>query len=167
VARPHYDQLLVGSVEDEKVWDRLEKKVDAVIFGDVLEHTADPVRVLGLALQRVNDHGLVIVSVPNVAHLRVRLRLLLGRFDYEEWGIMDRTHLRFFTLASAAGMLRDAGLRVLHTEPVYDFPIPPGLSPLRRQAVSLRRGLRRLLAAVRPTLVARQFILVSEAPPRP
>jgi hypothetical protein len=63
----------------------------------------------------------VIVSVPNVAHLWVRLSLALGRWDYADRGILDRTHLRFFTKRSFAALLRDAGLSV---EELVATPVP-------------------------------------------
>jgi 2-polyprenyl-3-methyl-5-hydroxy-6-metoxy-1,4-benzoquinol methylase len=159
-ARPHYDQLLVGSIEDRKVWDRLERNVEAIIFGDVLEHTADPLRVLRMAQPHLTEDGIVIISMPNIAHFRIRIRLLLGRFEYEEWGIMDRTHLRFFTFASAQKMLRDAGFEVIHTEAIHAFPPPTDLPPLRRLGVALKGRVRSVLAGLRPTLFAKQVILV-------
>jgi 2-polyprenyl-3-methyl-5-hydroxy-6-metoxy-1,4-benzoquinol methylase len=159
-ARPHYNQLIVGNIEDEKVWNQLQRKVAAIIFGDVLEHTADPLRVLQIAREQLTDDGIVIVSMPNIAHVRIRLRLLFGRFEYEEWGIMDRTHLRFFTFATAQKLLSDAGYRVVHTEAVHAFVPPAGLSPLRRAGVAMRGRLRAGLAGLWPTLFAKQVILV-------
>ena len=104
-ARRHYDQVIVGSIDDPAVWSQLRRSVDAMIFGDVLEHTADPVMVLRMARSKLSDDGLIVVSIPNIGHFKVRLGLLLGKFDYEDWGIMDRTHLRFFTLKTAQEML--------------------------------------------------------------
>ena len=159
-ARPHYDQLIVGSLEDAKVWDKLERDVDAMIFGDVLEHTTDPIRVLRLAQRRLKDDGIVIISMPNIAHFRVRLRLLAGRFEYEEWGIMDRTHLRFFTLATAQKMLRASGFDVLHSEAIHSFPPAEGGSAADRMARAGKARIRSVLGSMWPTLFAKQFILV-------
>jgi 2-polyprenyl-3-methyl-5-hydroxy-6-metoxy-1,4-benzoquinol methylase len=166
-ARPHYDTVIVGSIEDQKVWDQLDRRVEAIIFGDVLEHTADPVRVLKLAQDHLTDDGIVIISMPNIAHLRIRLRLLRGHFDYEEWGIMDRTHLRFFTFDSARKMLADAGFEVLHLEPIFAFPSPTDLPTLSRIGLAAKARVRSLLARLRPTLVAKQMILVGRRPVRP
>ena len=160
LARPHYDQLIVGSVEDKKVWDQVGRDVDAMIFGDVLEHTSDPVRVLRMAQEHLADDGMVIISMPNIAHFRVRLRLLAGRFDYEEWGIMDRTHLRFFTLASARKMLRSSGFDVLHTEPILSFPPATVKSVGSRAALAVRARARNVVGTLWPTAFAKQFILV-------
>ncbi len=159
-ARPHYDQLIVGSIEEPEVWGRLERKVDAMIFGDVLEHTADPVRVLQMAASHLRDDGIVVVSMPNVAHVKVRLRLLFGRFDYEDWGIMDRTHLRFFTRQTAQTMLRDAGFEVLHSEAIRGFSQLKGGSAIQRYGRTARARVRNFLVKIWPTMFAKQFIHV-------
>ena len=107
---------------------RLQGTFDAIVYGDVLEHLNDPLPILvGLNLALAVG-GRVIVSVPNVAHLWVRLSLLLGRWDYADRGILDRTHLRFFTRRSFAAFLRDAGLSV---EEMVATPVPlPLVAPL-------------------------------------
>src|SRR4030095_1029375 len=84
-----------------------------VLCGDVLEHTADPVAVLKRLRQAATDDATFVVSVPNVAHLAVRMMLLFGSFPKMERGILDKTHLQFFTRDTAEAMLRQAGLKVL------------------------------------------------------
>jgi 2-polyprenyl-3-methyl-5-hydroxy-6-metoxy-1,4-benzoquinol methylase len=101
----------------------LSDTFDAIVYGDVLEHLRDPRAALVAVDRYLAPGGTVIVSVPNVAHLWVRLSLLVGRFDYAERGILDRTHLRFFTRRTLRALLREAGLTVveLTTTPV---PLP-------------------------------------------
>ncbi len=106
----------------------LDGPFDAIVYGDVLEHLSDP-RATLIALDRtLAPGGTVIVSVPNVAHLWIRLSLLAGRFDYADRGILDRTHLRFFTRRTAVALLREAGLAVddLRVTPV---PLPLVVPP--------------------------------------
>ena len=101
----------------------LDGPFEAIVHGDVLEHLSDP-RAALVALDRtLAPGGTVIVSVPNVAHLWIRLSLLAGRFDYRDRGILDRTHLRFFTRRTLVAFLRGAGLAVdeLRVTPV---PLP-------------------------------------------
>ena len=102
------------------------------------------------ALDRtLGPRGTVIVSVPNVAHLWVRLSLLAGRFDYADRGILDRTHLRFFTRRSLLALLRAAGLAVVELA-VTPVPLPlvvpralsTAVAPTRVHALSARRGAR-------------------------
>ena len=86
---------------------------DVIIFADVLEHFAWPVGVVKKYLALLKPNGTVIVSLPNVGLWSVRLQHLLGRFEYEDTGVLDRTHLRFFTRRNALRMLDEAGLRVI------------------------------------------------------
>ncbi len=95
--------------------------VDLMLFLDVLEHFADPCAVLASYIALLQPGGTVIVSVPNIAHYSVSLPLLFRRrFDYAEAGILDRTHLQFFTEGSAIGLLNRAGLTV--TDGVVNGP---------------------------------------------
>ena len=90
-----------------------ERRFDVIIFADVLEHLAWPIGVLRGYLDLLEEGGTVIISLPNVGLWSVRLSLLLGRFHYAETGVLDRTHLRFFTHHSAHRMINLAGLQVV------------------------------------------------------
>lgn len=85
---------------------------DVVVFGDVLEHLSDPYEVLTTALGFLKAGGLVLISVPNVAHWTMRQNLLRGRFNYESSGIMDATHLRWFTQRTLVALCESVGLQV-------------------------------------------------------
>jgi methionine biosynthesis protein MetW len=85
---------------------------DVVVFADVLEHLSDPWSVLNFAQRMLAPSGMVIASVPNIAHWSVRWELLWGRFDYQSCGIMDATHLRWFTERSLRALFESAGYRV-------------------------------------------------------
>ena len=85
---------------------------DVVVFADVLEHLPDPWSALNLARRALSANGMVIASVPNIAHWSVRWELLWGRFDYQSCGIMDATHLRWFTERSLRNLFESAGYRV-------------------------------------------------------
>jgi 2-polyprenyl-3-methyl-5-hydroxy-6-metoxy-1,4-benzoquinol methylase len=87
-----------------------DARFDVLIFGDVLEHMVDPSAALQRAQRHLAPGGSVVVSLPNMAHGSVRAMLLAGRFDYEDRGILDRTHLRFFTREGIAHLLADTGL---------------------------------------------------------
>jgi SAM-dependent methyltransferase len=92
---------------------------DAVVFADVLEHLVDPWRVLREASALLSPQGVVVASIPNVQNLDVIRRLLTGRFEYCERGLLDRGHLRFFTLRSIHGLFAQAGLTIRHVGRVY------------------------------------------------
>jgi 2-polyprenyl-3-methyl-5-hydroxy-6-metoxy-1,4-benzoquinol methylase len=89
------------------------RRFDVIIFADVLEHLAWPIGILRGYLDLLKEGGSVIVSLPNVGLWSVRLSLLAGRFRYQETGVLDHTHLRFFTRRTAKEMIEQAGLKIV------------------------------------------------------
>lgn len=85
---------------------------DVLLAAAVLEHLKYPERLLCDAKPLLKPGGRIIVSLPNIANWRIRLNLLRGRFDYEDYGIMDRTHLRLFTLKTGHELIASAGYAV-------------------------------------------------------
>ena len=83
-----------------------------IVAADVLEHLKDPAGTLGRLRPFLALGGYFVISLPNVAHADVRLALLQGRFAYGHLGLLDRTHLRFFTRESVDALLAEAGLSV-------------------------------------------------------
>ncbi|ART81763.1 hypothetical protein CBP31_03275 [Oceanisphaera profunda] len=105
------DNIFEGFVEDFFIaFPSL--KFDVVIYGDVLEHLTDPGSILDLTRNHLTPTGVIIASVPNVAHLCVRAMLLEGRWDYTDLGIMDRTHLRFFTKKTLIELFTNSAYKV-------------------------------------------------------
>jgi SAM-dependent methyltransferase len=87
-------------------------KFDIIVLSDIFEHVADPVGVLVRHLPFLAPGGYVLISVPNIAIWNVRLEPLFGRFEYQDTGTLDRTHMRFFTRNSVRQFLAEAGLEV-------------------------------------------------------
>ena len=125
-ARGRCKEVVVADLDS--AFPLLHGPFDAIVYGDVLEHLSDPRAVLRALDQTLVPGGTVIVSVPNVAHLWVRLSLLAGRFDYADRGILDRTHLRFFTRRTLLELLRAAGLTVVELA-VTPVPLPLVVPP--------------------------------------
>jgi SAM-dependent methyltransferase len=94
-----------------------EPSVDCLVFGDVLEHLVDPWSVLARLARLVRDGGQILACVPNVQHYSVIVNLLRGRWEYEDQGLLDRTHLRFFTRSGIQAMFAGAGLHVFDIQP--------------------------------------------------
>ena len=89
-----------------------DKKFDVIIFGDVIEHLSNPEAVLISLQQNLTTDGCIVASIPNVAHLSVRAMLFEGRWDYNELGIMDNTHLHFYTRNTIIDLFENAGFNV-------------------------------------------------------
>lgn len=89
-----------------------DERFDAIVFSDVLEHVYDPLAVLRFYGRFLKPTGRFLISVPNVLNWQTRLSLLFGRFEYRDTGVMDRTHVRFFTFRSATHLLEAAGCAI-------------------------------------------------------
>ena len=107
----------INSIFSDKIPDLEGKKFDVIFFNDVLEHLSDPGEALLNCKKMLNEKGLIIASIPNMRWYPVILSLLRYKdFKYELAGVMDKTHLRFFTLKSMRRLFEDAGYKVLTTE---------------------------------------------------
>lgn len=147
----HCERMMTADLDRQRP--ALDAGFDAVVCGDVLEHLADPSGALRWLAGVLTPEGRLAISVPNVAHLWMRLSLLVGRFDYAERGILDRTHLRFFTARSLRALVRGAGLRVVATAatpvPLHQV-VPPrwhsrALDAVHAASAAAARALPRLL----------------------
>ncbi|MFW2570307.1 class I SAM-dependent methyltransferase [Legionella sp. 29fVS95] len=88
------------------------KKFNYLVFSDVLEHVYDPLQILRDYQEFLQHDGKILISLPNVANWLNRLRLVFGLFNYEMTGVMDRTHIRFFTFRSAKKMVKASGCNI-------------------------------------------------------
>jgi 2-polyprenyl-3-methyl-5-hydroxy-6-metoxy-1,4-benzoquinol methylase len=122
-ARPFYRVVQQADIESPLRF-AFPEPPDVLVLADVLEHTRQPADCLTHLCQQYLPVGArVIISVPNVAHFYVRFSLLLGRFEYTERGLLDKTHLQFFTRASALRLARACGIAV-ETVRVTPTPLP-------------------------------------------
>ena len=111
-ARKYCTSVLVADLDEVVLPDLLDgKQFDAIVFGDVLEHLHEPARTLDESRALLGERGYVVASIPNVSHGAIRLALLSGRFDYQELGILDDSHLRFFTAKTIDELFLTAGFR--------------------------------------------------------
>ena len=138
-----------------------EGPFDVIVYGDVLEHLVDPLRVLVDLDRSLDAGGFVIISVPNIAHLWIRLLLLLGHFDYLDRGILDHSHLRFFTERSLRAMLADAGLTTerFTATPAPLYQILP--ASWHRRWVAATHSINALIARKVRRLLGYQFIVLA------
>lgn len=120
VAAQHLSQVLIGDVEALDLAP-LGGQFDMLVISEVLEHLRDPWTTLDRLVTCLKPGAAVFASSPNIAHWMVILDLMAGRFRYEESGVMDRTHLRWFTPATYRQMFEEAGVHVDRVGPL----VPP------------------------------------------
>jgi len=110
-AKRRLDKVFLGDVEKLKLPFR-DGYFDCIIYADILEHLIDPWSILHKHKTLLKSGGSIIASIPNIRHYRVIKRLKKGNWDYDEKGVLDSTHLRFFTKSSIEKMFKEAGFRI-------------------------------------------------------
>ncbi|HNB00139.1 MAG TPA: methyltransferase domain-containing protein, partial [Marmoricola sp.] len=130
---------------------------DVIIAADVIEHVRDPQHLLNQLAQRLNPSGRMIISTPNFGHWYVRARVLSGTFDYDRRGILDETHLRFFTRRSLERILNGSSLEIEQMQ--YSRTHVPFGEPGSKVVRAINRIDEGLIRA-RPTLFGYQFVMV-------
>jgi lipopolysaccharide biosynthesis protein/SAM-dependent methyltransferase len=117
------DDGYLGDIEANEWTKKIRnRKFDYILFADVLEHLINPEAALRKASEFLKEDGRVLMSVPNIAHNAVIIDLLNNRFTYGPIGILDDTHLRFFTYYSLKEMLARLGFSVVEENGIYRFP---------------------------------------------
>ncbi len=131
---------------------------DVVVAGDILEHLPQPEQALEQIRGLLVPGGLLLASLPNAANVTVRLALLAGRFPYADRGILDRTHLRFYTRRSGRELLERSGFAVRRVEATA-MPVELALPALGRPPFAgAVRASAALLSRLKPTLFGYQFV---------
>jgi 2-polyprenyl-3-methyl-5-hydroxy-6-metoxy-1,4-benzoquinol methylase len=144
-ARQWCEKVLVADLNKTGWASQVGRGFDTILFGDVLEHLVHPESALREASEVLSPNGRVIICLPNIAHWRVRTGLLMGRFDYSSTGILDVTHMRFFTLKTARALIENAGYHLVSTHLIVG-------------GAALSRAIRQLF----PRLFATQMIFVAQ-----
>lgn len=148
-AQNYCEDIIIGNVESLELEKKYENYFDSIVFADVLEHLIDPLVVLQRFKDYLKDDGYIIISVSNVANWRMRMKLLFGNFDYEDRGLLDYSHLRFFTLKTVRKLVSDADFEIVNLD------------------VSLK-GIKKLtrvihyISLIWPNLFAYQFLVVAK-----
>ncbi|MDG0976573.1 MAG: bifunctional glycosyltransferase/class I SAM-dependent methyltransferase [Ilumatobacter sp.] len=139
----------------------LDDDYDVVLCADVIEHVRDPAALLSTARTHVAANGSLLASVPNFAHWYPRLRVVLGLFDYDRRGILDATHIRFFTRRSFEQLIDRAGFAIVRRD-ATGLPLEVADRGLDESNVSGRlgfiRSVDRALVRARPQLFGYQFL---------
>ncbi len=159
LASPAYKEVWVGTVENAP--EIFLQGYDAIVLADILEHTSNPGQVLKKLISHQKAGARFYISVPNIANIWVRLNLLFGHFDYTDRGILDRTHLRFFTRKTIAHLVETSGLQIrsIHVTPIpLELISPFFVTPIGKIIYKLFANLTFLF----PTLLGYQFIVEAE-----
>ena len=120
-ARRHYSTVVNGLYPDDMPDGG---RFDCIVFNDVLEHVVDPWTTLARSTEFLAPGGRIVASIPNIRHyIVVRDLLLRGRWEYADWGVLDRTHLRFFTRSSIEELFASADLAIETLAPINPITV--------------------------------------------
>lgn len=122
-ARQYCEKVYTGNIEQLDLASLAEgREFDVVLCADVLEHLLTPVKMLEKVKEILKDDGYVVASVPNVVHASVVFQMAKGVFEYTDYGLLDDSHIRFFTQKTICETFFKAGLRVENLERVLCTP---------------------------------------------
>lgn len=122
-AKKHLFRAFTLDIENQKLSDVLEQnKFDVIILAAVLEHVRNPKEILMECGEHLSESGILIMSVPNIANYKTRLKLLIGDFTYTEYGILDKTHVHLYTKKTARELIKDAKYVILNE--TVSVPLP-------------------------------------------
>ena len=137
------------------------RSFDKILLQDVLEHLRVPERLLQDCRDLLKPHGQMLISVPNIANITVRISLLLGRFEYTQRGILDKTHVRFFTRRTARRLLEENGYEIVDEKTtVMPIELALGVSADNPVMRKLNRALG-MITKLMPSIFGYQIIFVA------
>lgn len=152
-------EVICGNIEEASLLSSIHKKFDVILLMDVIEHLKEPTATLIQLKQLINPGGKVIVTGPNVAYWAIRKNLLFGKWVYTDSGIMDRTHLHFYTASTWRAVIEEAGYKVISLNPAEGMlPLENFLSKLATLKESVN-WLRRLATSAAPELFTVVYLL--------
>jgi len=141
-------------------------RYDVVVLADVIEHLSNPYSIIKPVKSIMKSSGCLIVSVPNIAHWSIRCSLAMGKFDYADTGILDATHLRWFTIKSFEAYLKNCGLIVKEKKFTSGFGLAAYKEVKKYLSIFLaerhQRKIVSLLVKLMPKLFACQIICKCE-----
>ncbi len=148
-ARRFCEDIIVGDVESIELSTKYYNYFDYILFADVLEHLKEPLAVLKKFKKYLKDEGYIVVSLPNISNWRLRIKFLFGKFEYQDTGLLDNGHIRFFNEKIAINFLNSAGFEIIK------FDITGLNSPIGTKFFQL-------IGTHRPNLLAHQFLIIAK-----
>jgi len=148
-AQKYCKEVVIGDVESIELSSKYINYFDYIIFADILEHLKNPAKVLDKFKKYLKDDGCIVISLPNITNWRIRLKILFGNFEYEDTGVLDSGHIRFFNEKSAKELLYDSGFEIIKFD-LTGLESPIGTNILHK------------IGKLWPNLLAYQFLIIAK-----
>ncbi|MBT4258075.1 class I SAM-dependent methyltransferase [archaeon] len=154
LAKKRLDYSVVCNLEKEVPFE--SEKFDVIVLADILEHLKDPENLLNKIKNLLKKEGVIISCIPNVANINIRFQLLFGKWDYKKSGILDKTHLRFFTKKTMKLLFENKGYKIIKIDST------PGFEFFCLYHFKILKRIKENLCNIYPSLFANQFIILSK-----
>ena len=153
----------VGSLEEINTIERIDDTYDVVVASNILEHLKNPDKTLQLIKEKLKKDGKILVALPNIACWAIRKDLFFrGKFNYQETGILDKTHLRFYTYYTAQSLVKQNGLKIVDIIPTeISYPLRFKVLKLGYPGLFIDRVVSSNLVKFFPNLIISHFIMVA------
>lgn len=123
IAKKYLDNVKNIDVQNQNKINKITNKYDVIIFADVLEHTINPSKVISNFTKKLNPNGTILISVPNITHQSIILEQLSGQWNYENSGLLDKTHLHFFDFNEIIKIIEENNLYINTIDySIFDIP---------------------------------------------
>lgn len=106
------DRVIIGDIENENTLSQIKEKFDVVLASAIIEHLKDPSHALKSWKSFLKKDGFLLLTTSNIAHWSTRLDIIRGKFDYKDYGILDNTHLKFYTTNTFPELVRSANYKI-------------------------------------------------------
>ena len=157
-AKKYCDKVILGNLDLPNNKLIPKQKYDYILMLDIIEHLQHFNDLLVILRTRLNQNGKIIISTPNIAHLSIRLKLLLGNFNYTEYGILDNTHVHFFTLKSLTDILLRDKYKIESIKASADFGQLPHVGRLLKH---IPKEIQWHITKIIPTLLGVQWLAIA------
>lgn len=156
-ARKYYKKVIQSDLNQLNTKILPKKYFDYVLLLDVIEHLIGADQLLEKIFKLVNSNAKLIISTPNILHISVRFKFIFGKFTYEKYGILDETHVHFYTIQSLVQLVTKMGYQVVKVIPAADLGQVPFLGRFLRK---ISPDVQNFFVKLAPNWLATQFIVV-------
>ena len=147
-AKKYCKEIINEDVESIELSKNYENYFDFIVFADILEHLKEPLLVLQRFKKYLKEDGYVLLSLPNISNWRIRIKFLFGSFEYEDKGLLDNSHIRFFNAKTSKKLILDAGYEI------YEYNLTVGDLPKCAKFFHF-------IGTLWPNLLAYQFLIIA------
>lgn len=114
IAKKHLDNVIIGNIEETEIQDNIIGKYDIILASALVQQLKDPKKTTTQWKKFLKKDGYLLITASNIAHWTTRKEILLGNFSYEDYGLMDDAHLRFYTINSFKKLIEDSGYKIIN-----------------------------------------------------